>query len=243
MSPLVVLVAIDIFGGRVVRFSQGRPEDMTVYGEDPVQTAVRWEGEGAEWLHVVDLDGALRGTPKNSEWISKILQSVKLPVQVSGGVRSMESVERWIELGASRVVVGTKAVEEEFLEEVLSKHADSIVAAVDSRGGLVRLAGWKVGTEQSAVALAERLASLGVRRLMCTDIDRDGTLRGPNFGLLKELLESVDVPVIASGGVSAAEDVARLAGLGEGNLEGVIIGKALYSGALTLDEAVRAARG
>lgn len=243
MSPLVVLVAIDIFGGRVVRFSQGRPEDMTVYGEDPVQTAVRWEGEGAEWLHVVDLDGALRGTPKNSEWISKILQSVQVPVQVSGGLRSKESVERWIELGASRVVVGTKAVEEQFLEEVLSKYADSIVAAVDSKGGLVRLAGWKVTTQQTPVALAERLVSLGVRRLMCTDIERDGTLRGPNFGLLKDLLESVDVPLIASGGVSAAEDVARLAGLGPGNLEGVIIGKALYSGALTLDAAARAARG
>lgn len=243
MTPLDVYVAVDIAGGKVVRLTQGRIQDQTVYGQDPVATAKEWERRGAGWLHVVDLDGAIKGESQNAGTIEDILSSAGIPVQVSGGVRSIEAIRRWLERGASRVVLGTKALDEEFLSRALAEFGERVVAAVDSRAGVVQVAGWREQTAENPVAVARRLESAGVARLMFTDIDRDGTLLGPDLDAIGELLDAVGVPVIASGGVSSAADVQKLAALSPRGLEGVIVGKALYSGALTLEAAKEAAGG
>lgn len=239
MKPLIY-VAIDIAGGEVVRLTRGEPETKTVYGDDPVSTAIEWKRRGAQWLHVVDLDGAIKGDPQNSKEIEKVIESVKIPVQVSGGIRSIEALDRWLGLGAARVVIGTKALDREFLSRALAQFADRIVAAVDSKGGFVRLAGWRERSSKRAGELALQLAEEGIQRLIFTDIDRDGTLSGPNYEAIEKLLGTVDVPVIVSGGVKSVAHVRRLARLGPRGLEGVIIGKALYSGSLTLQAAMNA---
>lgn len=239
MTGLEVYVAIDVAGGKVVRLLRGDPEHTTVYRDDPVETAAGWEAQGAEWLHVVDLDGAIAGRPQDS--IGKILEAVTIPVQVSGGVRSVEAIDGWLTKGAARVVIGTKALDGKFLSRALAEFGPRIVAAVDAKGGLLRVSGWQEEIEERAVDVAKRLADTGVARLMFTDIDRDGTLSGPNFEAIEELLDVVDVPVIAGGGVATEADVARLTSLATRGLEGIIIGKALYSGSLALEAAKSAA--
>lgn len=240
---LVILVAIDIADGEVVRVVRGRLEEKTTYRDDPVKTAIQWQQEGAEWLHVVDLDLALGRMAKNSSLIAGILESVEIPVQVSGGIRSIEAVSRWISLGASRVAVGTKALDEAFVSTALEEFGDKVVAAVDYRGGRVRVSGWQEEVDEGPVELARRLASAGVARLIVTDIERDGTLEGPNLEGIEQVLDAVEIPVIASGGVSGAQDIRRLTAFENRGLEGIIVGKALYSGAVTLDSAQQAAHG
>lgn len=231
---MIILVAVDIVEDQVVRLSRGELEERTVYGHDPVEAAVEWEAKGAEWLHVIDLDGATRGEQSNSKAVERILQSVKIPVQVGGGIRSVQSIESWLAAGATRVCVGTKLFDPEFLKEAVSQFSDSLVAAVDARGGEVRVGGWLQGGGATPVDTVKRLEDSGVRRIMFTDIERDGTLLGPNIEAIEEILEVASIPVIASGGVDMEQSVRELAKL---NLEGVIIGKALYSGAMSLEAA------
>ncbi|MGH9196570.1 MAG: 1-(5-phosphoribosyl)-5-[(5-phosphoribosylamino)methylideneamino]imidazole-4-carboxamide isomerase [Acidimicrobiia bacterium] len=241
MSSPIILVAIDIVEDQVVRLRQGELQERTVYGHDPVETAVEWERSGAEWLHVVDLEGATRGEQANSKAIEEILKTVKIPVQVGGGLRSLSSIEAWLGKGASRVSIGTKALDPAFLSEALEEFADRIVASVDARQGEVRVEGWTHGSGSRAVEVAKRLAEAGVRRVVFTDIERDGTLQGPNFEGVREIVEAVEIPVIASGGVDTEFSIRKLAKFAEDGLEGIIIGKALYSGALSLDTAKQAA--
>ncbi|MGH2705834.1 MAG: HisA/HisF-related TIM barrel protein [Actinomycetota bacterium] len=238
---LTIFVAVDVADGKVVRLVRGEMGERTVYGDDAAEVAARWEDAGAEWIHAVDLDGAMAGHPVNREPLARLVRRVGIPVQVSGGVRSLEAIEEWLSIGAARVCLGTRALEEGFLAEALSRFGDRIVPAVDARGGIVRVAGWREGAGEPATDAARRIGPSGAARMMFTDIERDGTLSGPNVQATEEVLAAAGIPLIASGGVSGEADVARLAALAPLGLEGMIIGKALYSGALTLDRALAAA--
>lgn len=237
---LTVFAAIDIVEDQVVRLRQGDLHERTVYGQDPVEMAEMWQAEGADWLHVIDLDGATRGEQANSPAIERILTTCTIPVQVGGGIRSIDAIARWLDKGAARVCIGTKAIDELFLEEALSLYGERIVAAIDAKGGTVRVAGWLQPSGMRTVEAVRKVAAAGVSRILFTDIERDGTMRGPNLDAIEEVLDTLEVPCIASGGVDAEHSVAKLARLSEKGLEGVVIGKALYSGALTLSS-VRAA--
>lgn len=229
-----VFVAIDIKGGQVVRLLRGDPAAATVYGEDPVATARSWQEQGATYLHVVDLDGAIGGAAPNAAVVGRIVDEIGVPVEVAGGIRSLDAIDAWLSAGAARVCIGTKALDSEFLAAALERFgANRIVAAVDARDGFVQVAGWQ---ESSALATGEvisRLAGAGVARVLFTDIGRDGTLEGPNLAATKEVL-SAGIGVIASGGVSGIADVEALVALGDPLLEGVVVGRALYAGALSL---------
>jgi phosphoribosylformimino-5-aminoimidazole carboxamide ribotide isomerase len=238
---VIVFPAIDILEGKAVRLAQGRYDAVTVYNDDPVDQARRWIAEGAEWLHVVDLDGAASGEPKNIELVRRIA-ALGVPVQTGGGMRTMETIERVFDAGVARVVLGTALVTEPALVAEACATYDGIVAGIDARDGKVAIEGWRQGTEYSVLDLVRELELLGVKRLVYTDITKDGMQTGVNYGAYRALISQVDVPIIASGGVSTLEDLRDLAGLGE-RLEGVIVGRALYEGAFTLPEALAAARG
>jgi phosphoribosylformimino-5-aminoimidazole carboxamide ribotide isomerase len=242
-GKVTILVAVDIVEDQVVRLTRGELRERTVYGQDPVETALEWEQQGAEWLHVIDLEGATAGVQRNSRAVEEILGAVKIPVQVGGGLRSMESIAFWLDRGAARVTIGTKALDQAFLSEALSRFGEAIVAAVDARGGRVRVGGWLEAPGVGTIETVTRLAQAGVQRIMFTDIERDGTLQGPNFDAVEEVVSAVGIPVIASGGVDTEHSVRRLARLAPQGLEGIIIGKALYGGVLSLSDAQRAAAG
>jgi phosphoribosylformimino-5-aminoimidazole carboxamide ribotide isomerase len=239
---LTIFVAIDILDGKVVRLTRGKLNQVTVYADDPVKTALKWQEEGAGWLHVVDLNGAIGREQQGSGGIDQILSEAGIPIQVSGGIRSLSSVSRWLEAGAARICIGTKALDPEFLERALAEFGEAIVAAVDARGGEVQISGWREATGISAVEAAERFLRAGVPRLLFTDIERDGTLAGPNLDAIRQILDAVEIPVIASGGVDGAGSIKELAGL-HPRLEGIVVGKALYEGTISLEEAKIAAGG
>jgi phosphoribosylformimino-5-aminoimidazole carboxamide ribotide isomerase len=236
-----VIPSIDLRAGRCVRLYQGDYQRETVYSEDPVSVALRWEQEGAPRLHLVDLDGAVQGKPANLETIVRIIQRLAIPVQVGGGIRDEATAESLLAAGADRVVIGTAAVQEPSLVEGLCrKHGSgSVVVAVDARDGRVAIKGWTEGSPLSALELATRMAGLGVRRLLYTDISRDGTMTEPNFAANEELVRDTGMAVLASGGVTALEHIRRLAGTG---VEGAILGRALYVDAISLPEALAVAR-
>jgi phosphoribosylformimino-5-aminoimidazole carboxamide ribotide isomerase len=239
-----VIPAIDIRGGRCVRLDQGDYDRETVFDNDPAAVAKRWEALGARRLHVVDLDGAREGTPRNVEAIERILASATVPVQVSGGVRDVATVDDLIGLGADRVVLGTAAVKDQTtVLNAITLFRGQIIVSVDARDGLVRTEGWIEGSEVRALDLVRDLSEIGCRRIVYTDISADGMLGGPNFAAIAEMLEFVSgLPsppaVIAAGGVSSVEHVRELAALG---VEGAIIGKALYTGTIDLQDALAAA--
>lgn len=240
MTPKI-FVAIDIIEDQVVRLTKGEFQERTVYGDDPLETAIEWQALGAEWLHVIDLDGASKGQAVNSQAIEAILSKVAIPVQVGGGVRSIAAIEALVSAGATRVTIGTRSMEPEFLAEAVKEFGERILVAIDSRHGKVQVGGWMQEAGAAAVEAAVRAQDAGVARIMFTDIERDGTLTGPNIEAVQEVCEALEIPVIASGGVATEHDVRRLAKLADRGLEGIIIGKALYSGALTLAEAKAAA--
>lgn len=241
MSQAAILVAVDIIEDQVVRLTRGEIQERTVYGGDPVEVALDWVNQGADWLHVIDLDGATKGDQQNSKAMEEIIKNAGIPVQVGGGIRTVEAMASWLEIGAARVIIGTKSEDEKFVREAVAQFGDKVVVAVDARAGRVQVGGWLEPSESTAVAAAKRAEDAGVSRIMFTDIDRDGTLMGPNLDAIQEILEAVSIPVIASGGVKNAHDVRRIAGFVDSGLEGIIIGKALYSGSITLDEAKSAA--
>ncbi len=230
-----VIPAVDILDGKCVRLKQGKFDKKTVYYENPVEAALHWESLSASRLHIVDLDGAKTGTPKNYSAIEKIAESVKIPLQVGGGYRKIEDIESLLALGISRVVLGTSAIFNlNLISAVCERFSDNIVVAVDSKDGKVMANGWTNVSQKSAISLANEVVSLGVKRFIFTDISRDGTLSGPNFEAIQKFASSVKLPVIASGGVSAKEDIEKLKTIQ--NVEGCIIGQALYTGAVKLEE-------
>jgi len=235
-----IFPAIDILDGKAVRLQQGRLDAVTVYNDSPVEQARIWESQGAEWLHVVDLDGAVLGSPKNIEVIEAIVRAVDVPVQTGGGIRNMETLQRLCDAGVERAVLGTTLVTEpEFVAQACATY-DGIVAGIDAREGKVAIDGWKQGTEHGVLELVHELELLGVKRVAYTDISRDGMQVGINYGAYRALVDQVSIPVIASGGVASLEDITDLMSIGP-RLEGVIVGRALYEDSFTLPQAIAAA--
>lgn len=240
---MLIIPAIDLKAGKCVRLLQGRKEDETVYSSDPVAVARRWASEGAELLHVVDLDGAFEKRPRNLDSIRNIVAAVSIPVQVGGGIRDAETIETYLNLGVERVIVGTEAIRNPGLVEAAGKaFPQRIVVGIDARNGKVAIEGWVETTAVSAVELARRFEGCGVAAINFTDIQRDGMQRGPNLAETRKLAESVSIPVVASGGVSGIEDIRNLLTLAPCGVIGVITGKALYTGSLDLKQAVSLAK-
>ena len=233
--------AVDILKGQAVRLRQGRKDDVTVYGR-PVEMAQRWADAGAEWLHVVDLDGAFEGVPRNHASIAEIAAAVpRLKIQVGGGMRNMSALDGVFSVGVRRAVLGTSAVtDSRFVKEALERWGDRIAIGIDARDGIAKVSGWTEDSKIGAVDLARRLEGQGARLVIYTDISRDGVLVGPNVPSLRQMIDGTTLDVIASGGVSKLEDVRTLSELKEPRLDGVIIGKALYEGLVKLDDALEA---
>ncbi len=243
-QPFTVIPAVDLLGGRVVRLRQGRYDAVTVYSTDPVSVAVSFERKGAQWLHIVDLDGARTGRPTQIGVISQICSSVNCPVQVGGGLRDLSSIQAVFQAGASRVVLGTRAVTDPVFasEAVRSFGPDRIAAAIDVRDGKVAVKGWTAQSALSPVDVCLKLMGQGIGLFVYTDIKRDGTLSSPNLEAIEELCRAVPAPIIVSGGITNVDDVRRLAQMRRLGLAGCLIGKALYVGSLDLEEALAAAR-
>jgi len=235
---VILYPAIDIRGGAAVRLLQGDYAQETPYDADPVDAAMRWSLDGAEFLHVVDLDGARSGAPENLESVRRIVAAVPCPVQVGGGLRDSDSVAAVLEAGAERVVIGTAALTDpDFLDAMVEGHDDRIVVSVDSRGGQVALRGWTERSGRGVVEAVAELAAHGVRRFLCTTIEVDGTMEGPALEELRRVAEASDAEVIASGGVGSLADLEALAAGAPANVVGVIVGRALYEGRFTVAEA------
>lgn len=239
---MLVIPAIDLKDGQCVRLLQGKKDKVTTYSNDPAFTARRWESYGSRLLHIVDLDGAFTGSQKNFSAIKKIRQSVKIAVQVGGGIRKIEDVTKLISSGINRVIMGTAAIEDpELLTNSCKKFPGKVLVGIDAKEGMVAIRGWEEVTSLNARELAKRLELVGVSGIIYTDISRDGMLSGPNIDATREMVESVGIPVIASGGVSSIEDIKNLMQIK--NLWGVITGKAIYSNTLDLKEAIQLAEG
>lgn len=237
---MIVFPAIDIQNGHAVRLRQGVKDDSTKYYDDPVDAALRWRDEGGEYLHVVDLDGAFSGEPRSAEIIGRICKTVGIPVEVGGGIRSEAAIKTYLGLGASRVIIGSKAVEDEaFITEMAKKYGPSLAVSIDAKGDTAAVRGWTEGSGKKVLPFARFLLSIGVGAIVYTDISRDGMLTGPNFEVLARLQELPGIRLIASGGVSGIADLRKLA---EWGLYGAITGKALYEGKITMEE-IRALGG
>ena len=234
-----IIPAVDIKEGRCVRLVQGKANQETVYSNDPLSMANHWDEEGAQTIHVVDLDGAFQGSPINSEIVKKIIYSSSVDIQIGGGVRNLEAIEAYVKAGAYRVILGTIAQKEpELGEEACRRFPDKIIISIDAKDGLVAVKGWVEVSAQKATELAQKMQAYRIAGFIFTDISRDGMLKGPNLESIKEFAEYAQVPVIASGGVSRLEDIKSLAKLESYGVEGVIIGKALYDKTISFKEAL-----
>ncbi len=234
---MIVLPAIDIKDGQCVRLYQGDYGQVTTYDAVPVRVARRWQAAGASWLHVVDLDGAALGQPVNVEAIERIRAATSLHIELGGGMRSLEHIERMLALGIDRIVLGTVALTDRvLLEQALQHWGERIALGLDARDGWVAIAGWRETSRVQATALATELSTLGVRRFIYTDIARDGVLGGPNLDAIREMQRATSHPLIASGGVASLADLRSLAALG---VEGAIVGKAIYTGDVDLAVAIQ----
>ncbi len=241
---MTIYPAIDIKAGRCVRLTQGRADQETVYAENPADVAQEFRGAGSSWVHVVDLDGAFAGEPKNLPAVQAIA-ALGMKVQLGGGLRTRAAVERALGFGVSRVVIGTRAAESEaFVGELVQAFGDKVAVGIDAKNGKVAVKGWVSTSELTAVALAKRMDALGVRTLIHTDITTDGMLTGPNYRAQEAMLATGKFNVIASGGVSRREDVVKLAQLARryANMDGVIVGKALYEKRVDLPDLLALAR-
>lgn len=240
---MLVFPAIDLKEGRAVRLLQGRMEDSTVYAENPLEVAQRFFAEGSKYLHMVDLDGAFAGKPVNDAVIREVVEKVDLKVQVGGGIRTLERIEELLHLGVARVILGTVAVRDpELVAEAVRRYGgDKIIVGIDAKDGQVAVQGWAESTEMTASELALKMKDVGVQRIIFTDISRDGMLQGPNIESTVQLAQVSQLQIIASGGVSTLEDLEKLQTQAESgvSIEGAIVGKALYSGAFTLNEALK----
>ncbi len=235
-----VIPAIDLKGGKCVRLYQGDYRQETVFSDDPLGMALHWSSSGASRLHLVDLDGAAKGEPRHWLVIAEIAKAINIPVQVGGGIRRMETIERLLGSGVDRVILGTAAIEDpELIKEACHRFGEAIVVGVDARDGYVATHGWKRKTRFTAIELIQGMTSLGAKRFIYTDISRDGTLSQPNFEVIAELISTTKLPIIASGGIASISHLVRLKQLGA---EGAIVGRALYTGDIRLEEALAALR-
>jgi len=231
-----VIPAIDLRAGRCVRLFQGEYARETVFADDPVAVARRWEAEGARRLHLVDLDGARAGRPLQIAVVREIAAAVNVPVQLGGGLRSRENVQAALEAGVDRAIIGTAALDLTHAAALFAEFGERLAVGIDARGGRVAIQGWEQESGWDALELARRLEALGARRVIFTDIARDGTLTGPALEATRAIAESLSIPVIASGGVGARADLHALAALAPAGVEGAIVGRALYTGAIHLPQ-------
>lgn len=241
---MIVIPAIDLKEGKCVRLEQGLMEKDTVFSNNPGAQAREWQDQGAELLHIVDLDGAFAGQPKNREAIEAILKAITIPAQLGGGIRDLATIEAYLSLGLSRVIIGTAAQRNpELVRQACAQFPGRIVVGIDAKNGMVAVQGWAELTNVTAVDLAKRFEGFGVSAIIYTDIARDGMLQGPNLEATKGLAESISIPIIASGGVSSLKDIENLMAIESSGVSGVITGKAVYTGAIRLNEAVALTKG
>lgn len=235
---MTIYPAVDIKNGKCVRLTQGRYDRMTVFGDDPVLMALRWQNAGARYLHVVDLDGARGGGVNNRELIGRMIKALGIPVQTGGGIRTMADIEEMLRIGAARVILGTVAVNNPALvAEAVKRFGERIVAGIDAKDGKVAIDGWEKTSEYASCEFAGKMEALGVRTIIYTDIATDGMLSGPNLKAMEEMKNAVRMDVIASGGVGSVEDLLNLRRIG---VAGAITGKAIYSGSIDLPKAIAA---
>ena len=236
---MIIIPAVDIKDGRCVRLIQGRKDAETVYSNDPVQMANKWKNQGAEMIHVIDLDGAFQQYPQNTDAIQKMVEQLDIPVQVGGGIRDEKTIRQYIEIGVERVIIGTEAIKNpKLVKKACKTFPGQIVVAIDARRGMVAIEGWTQTTPMKAIDLAKRFEDSGVAAINFTDIDKDGMQTGPNIEETRRIAEAISIPVIASGGVSTIDDIKNLLPLNAMGITGIIIGKALYSGSLNLRDAI-----
>lgn len=237
---MLIIPAIDIKEGRCVRLTEGRFEDTEIFSDDPVAVAVEWVNKGAKMLHIVDLDGAKYGKLTNISLLEQIIKKVNIPVQLGGGIRNYEEVEKLISLGVSRVILGTILWKDKLLaRRLFEDFSKKVVAGIDARDGYVAIEGWQNITSVNALDFAKEMEELGARRIIYTDIKRDGTLIGPDMGNIEKMLKNVSIPLIYSGGITYLDDVKKLQKFEDLGLEGIIIGKALYKRKIILEEAIK----
>jgi len=235
---MIIYPAIDIKGGKCVRLQQGKAEEETVFGQNPVQIALAWEEQGAEFIHVVDLDGAFEGRSPNLDIIEELTRKVSVPIQVGGGIRSMDRVSKLLEeYGTARVILGTAALEDpKLVEAAVKRYRNRIAVGIDAKKGKAAIKGWVQETDIDAVELGRKMNSIGIETVIYTDIARDGMMAGPNLKETRAMIVGTGLDIIASGGVSSLEDVKNVKGIGAA---GVIIGRALYTGAISLADALK----
>lgn len=237
---MLILPAIDLYEGKAVRLYKGDYAQMTVYSEDPPAVALDFKDKGAQWIHLVDLEGAKSGETPNFETVCAIKKVSGLRCEIGGGIRSMAVIHRYLSAGIDRVILGTAAVTEPgFVEAAVREYGDKIAVGIDIKDGFVAIKGWTEKSSLEAMDFCGQMEQLGVKTLICTDISRDGAMQGANHGLYRELSQSFDMQIIASGGVSSMEDVKRLGGM---DIYGAIVGKAYYTGAIDLREAIEVAK-
>ncbi|MCL0049705.1 1-(5-phosphoribosyl)-5-[(5-phosphoribosylamino)methylideneamino]imidazole-4-carboxamide isomerase [Peptococcaceae bacterium] len=238
---MIIFPAIDLKDGKCVRLVEGKLDKKTIYSDKPEEAALHWQSLGAEYLHIVDLDGAFEGVPKNLSVIEKILAVIKIPVQIGGGIRTLDTVKLLLDLGIKRVILGTAAVSEpNLVKEAVEKFgSDRIVLGIDARNGRVAVKGWAEESDIDAKELALNMKKIGIERIVFTDIKRDGTLKGPNIKATKEMALATRLKVIASGGVSSIDDLKKLKEIEQYGVEGVIVGQALYKRAIDLKKALQ----
>jgi phosphoribosylformimino-5-aminoimidazole carboxamide ribotide isomerase len=240
---MIIIPAVDIKNGKCVRLVQGRKEDETIFSDDPAAMAQRWAQAGAELIHVIDLDGAFEKSPQNFDAIKKIVETVDAPIQLGGGIRNEQTVRRFLDMGVERLIIGTEAIHHpEFVERISKSYPGRIIVGIDARQGLVAIEGWTETTRIKAVDLAKRFENCGLAAVNFTDIYRDGTQTGPNIEETRRLAEAIDIPVVASGGVATLQDIYNLLPLEAVGVAGIITGKALYSGTLDFEAALRAVK-
>ncbi len=239
---MLVIPAIDLSEGKCVRLQRGDMNAKTVFSDEPAEVAQRWANEGAEMIHIVDLDGAFSGTSANFEAVRDIIAAVPIPVELGGGLRTVEQVARVLDAGVKWAILGTAAISNRpELQKCLERFGERIIVGIDARDGRVAVQGWTQTSDVEALELATQMEQLGVGKIIFTDINTDGMLGGPNIPAMKAMAQAVGIPVIASGGVTTLEDIRKLRGLERFGLEGCIVGRALYSGTIALAEAVTVA--
>ncbi len=240
---MLVIPAIDLSAGQVVRLARGDMKKKTVYSDDPVAMARRWADEGAQILHVVDLDGAVSGKLANLDAVAKIVEAIDIPVELGGGLRTVADVQRVLDIGVRWAIMGTAALRNRSeLEAAVAQFGDQVIVGIDARDGKVAVEGWTQDSDIEATQIAQQMELLGVERLICTDIATDGMLTGPNLAAMRQFCAAVDIPTVASGGVRSVEDVRALRELEPLGLLGCIVGRALYTGDLALPDAIAAAQ-